>query len=213
MKGGRLLGGYEGKPSKGGYFLGQTGGVIRRKHSNVKIRTTIPHAHRVVKSRTQPITSAIKQQPSSSTFRALKPITSKRRVVRRRIKNRVKQRVRRPSKKTASTARKSVNAKQVKETVKDIVSHKLDNLGKRIKQKAAHKLTDLGKKVGEDAVYAIARRGKRVLEDISENNSGNNSEPVLPQVKRRRLNAASKKISTKKGYLSGFKQYGGSRLF
>lgn len=213
MKGGRLLGGYDDKPAKGGYFLGQTGGAIRRKRPRVKLRSTISQKGRVGNMRRRTLIPTVKQQKlqqQSSASSAFTPLSSKQhavrsRGIRRRIQKHVKQRVRTPSRKAASIIRKSAPTKQVKETVQNMVAKKLNHLGKTIKKEAVHKLTDVSRKVGEKAVRAIAHRGKRMLEeDISE--------PSLPPVKRPRLNAAPT-MSTKKGYLSGFKQYGGSRLF
>ncbi|MEL7308394.1 MAG: hypothetical protein AAGK05_11355 [Pseudomonadota bacterium] len=108
------------------------------------------------------------------------------------------------SRKAMSTARKSSHVKQVKKTMQNIVGEKLNSLGKVIKREASNKLHDLGRKAGEHAVQAVARRGKRILEDISETS--------LPPVKHRRLNAIPS-VGSKKGYLSGTKQYGGARLF
>lgn len=208
MKGGRILGRFEGIPTKGGYFLGQTGGAIQqRRRLPKKIRSTLSRPHRALAKQTLS-RMPVKQTSHLSTrqvpgVRKRKMVTSKRHVVRKRIQRQQQQQHKKPLRKVGSLVNNTSPIKEVKETLQDIVSKKLNNLGKAVKQEASQKLIDLSSRAGERAVNTVVRRGKRVLEDVPSS---------APAVKRRRLNPAPV-VSYKKGYLSGTKQYGGSRLF
>ena len=203
MKGGRLLGRFEGMPAKGGPFLGQLGGALRPT-------TAVMRRHR------KPIGSRHPQRRRTVIVRGKAVVKKPIQRVRQRqghgvLAKQMKGMVRRVAKKKKSF-RKSVkhgtSLTHLGKAVRRDVGKTLTALGKGVRRDVTRKLVDLGRSAGEQAVNAVVQRGKRVLEPEEEEGA----EEERPRVKRRRLNPVVG-VTHKKGYLSGTKQYGGSRLF